>query len=65
MLTERADRVLTSSTWGIPVFLGIMAVIFFLTFTVGDWIKGGFEEVIDWISGARRRCWPRRGPAMR
>lgn len=51
MLTERADRVLTSSTWGIPVFLGIMAVIFFLTFTVGDWIKGGFEEVIDWISG--------------
>lgn len=51
MLTERADRVLTSNVWGIPVFLAIMAVIFFLTFTVGDWIKGGFEEAIDWISG--------------
>ena len=50
-LTERADRILTDSVWGIPVFLGIMAVIFFLTFTVGDWIKGWFEEAIDAISG--------------
>lgn len=51
-LTERADRVLTSSVWGIPVFLAVMAVIFFLTFTVGDWVKGGFESVIDGISSA-------------
>ena len=51
MLTENADRVLTSTLWSIPIFLGIMAVIFFLTFTVGDWIKGYFEAAIDWISG--------------
>ena len=43
MLTERADRLLTSKVWGIPVFLGIMAVTFFLTFTVGDWLKGSLE----------------------
>lgn len=50
-LTESADKLLTNKIWGIPVFLGIMAVTFFLTFTVGDWIKGYFELGIDWISG--------------
>ena len=49
-LTERADRLLTDKVWGIPVFLGIMAVIFFLTFTVGDWLKGYLELAIGWLS---------------
>lgn len=52
MFTERVDKVLTSKIWGIPVFLGIMAVVFFLTFTVGDFIKGYFEIGIDLISNA-------------
>lgn len=50
-LTERVDRALTHKIFGIPIFLGIMAVVFFLTFAVGDWIKGYFETAIDWISG--------------
>lgn len=50
MFTERTDRILVSRVWGIPVFLGLMAVIFFLTFTVGDWIKGFLESGIDWFS---------------
>ena len=50
ILTERADRLLTSKVWGIPVFLGIMAVTFFLTFTVGDWLKGYLEIAIGWLS---------------
>lgn len=52
MFTERVDKVLTSKIWGIPVFLGIMAVVFFLTFIVGDFIKGYFELGIDFISNA-------------
>lgn len=51
LLTERADKLLTSKVWSIPIFLGIMAVTFFLTFTIGDWIKGYFELGIDWLSG--------------
>ena len=51
-LTESADRLLTSKIWGIPVFLGIMALTFFLTFTVGDWLKGWLELGIDALSGA-------------
>ena len=52
VLTERADAVLTSRVWGIPVFLLIMAFTFFLTFTVGDWLKGWLELGIDALSGA-------------
>ena len=51
LLTERADKLLTSKVWSIPIFLVIMAVTFFLTFTIGDWIKGYFELGIDWLSG--------------
>ena len=50
VFTEHVDRVLTHRIWGIPVFLGIMAITFFLTFTVGDWIKGFFELGIGWLS---------------
>lgn len=48
--TEKVDLALTHRIWGIPIFLGIMAVVFFLTFAVGDWLKGYFELGIDWIS---------------
>ena len=47
--TERVDHALTHRIFGIPIFLGIMAVVFFLTFAVGDWIKGYFETAIDWL----------------
>lgn len=50
-LTESVDSALTHKVWGIPIFLGVMALVFFLTFTVGDWIKGYFEMGIDWLSG--------------
>ena len=33
-LTEKVDRALTHRVWGIPIFLGIMAVVLFLTFTI-------------------------------
>ena len=54
VFTEKIDRVLTHRIWGIPVFLGIMALVFFLTFFVGDWIKGFFELGIGWLSDAAK-----------
>lgn len=48
--TEQADRILTHPVWGLPIFLGIMALVFFLTFTVGDFLKGYFELLIEWAS---------------
>lgn len=50
-LTDKADKVLTHSFWGIPVFFGIMAMVFFLTFMVGDFLKGYFEQALEMLSG--------------
>ena len=50
--TDRIDQYLTHPVWGIPIFLGIMAVVFFLTFTVGDFLKGYFEIGLEYFSGA-------------
>lgn len=50
--TDRADRILTHPIWGVPVFLCIMAFVFFLTFTIGDWLKGYFESFLEVFSGS-------------
>ena len=49
-VTDKADRILTHPIWGIPVFLLIMCLVFFLTFTVGDALKGVFEEALSIFS---------------
>ena len=50
--TDKIDRVLTHPVWGMPIFLGIMAIVFLLTFTVGDAIAGGFELLLGYFSSA-------------
>ena len=50
--TDKVDRVLTHPVWGMPIFFCIMAVVFFLTFAVGDFLKGYFEIALDWFSSA-------------
>lgn len=49
--TDRIDRVLTHPIFGVPIFLGIMALVFLLTFTLGDQLSGIFEIVLEWFSG--------------
>ena len=49
-LTDKADQYLCHPIWGIPIFLGIMALVFFLTFTVGDFLKGYFQQGLDILS---------------
>ena len=48
--TDRADALLTHPVWGVPVFLCIMALVFFLTFAIGDWLKGYFEDFLEVFS---------------
>ncbi|BCN32245.1 ferrous iron transport protein B [Anaeromicropila herbilytica] len=48
--TDAVDKLLTNRYLGLPMFLGIMAIVFFLTFTVGDLLKGVFEYGIGWFS---------------
>ena len=49
-LTDKVDKFLTHRIGSIPIFLLVMACVFFLTFTVGDWLKGYFEILIEVIS---------------
>ncbi len=48
--TDRIDHYLTHRWFGLPIFFGIMALVFFLTFTVGDWLKGYFEIALEHFS---------------
>ncbi len=51
-LTDKLDRAFTHRIWGIPIFLGIMAAVFFLTFFIGDLIKSLLELGIGALSDA-------------
>ncbi|MBD5396411.1 MAG: ferrous iron transport protein B [Lachnospiraceae bacterium] len=49
--TDKIDKWLTHPIWGVPIFLCIMGFVFFLTFTIGDWLKGYFEAFLEVFSG--------------
>lgn len=48
--TDRIDRYLTGKWLGLPIFLVIMALVFFFTFTIGDFLKGYFEIGLESLS---------------
>ncbi len=65
-LSDRVDRVLVHRTLGLPVFLGLMYGVFWLTFSLGDlpmgWIEEGFTALGALLAGA----WPAdAAPALR
>ena len=46
-VSDKVDRVLTDRRFAIPIFIGIMALVFLLTFgTVGAWLQNGMEWII-------------------
>jgi len=52
--TDKIDSLFTHRFLGLPIFLGIMALVFFLTFSVGDSLKGAFEIFLTWFSSSTR-----------
>ncbi len=57
-MSDRIDAVATHRALGLPIFLGLMYLVFQLTFTLGgppmEWIEGGFA----WLGGAIGGLWP-------
>lgn len=49
--TNRIDHILTHRIYGIPVFLGLLWLIFGLTFTLGKYPTGWIESGISMLSG--------------
>ena len=48
--TDKVDKLLTNEWLGLPMFLCIMGIVFFMTFTVGDLLKGAFEQGLGLLS---------------
>jgi len=46
-LTARLDRVLTHPVWGTLALLGVLAVVFWLTYAIGTPLQGGMEDLIQ------------------
>ena len=50
--SQKIDRILTGKYTAIPVFIGIMALVFYLTFmVVGAWLQGLLAMGIEWLTG--------------
>lgn len=51
--SSKIDRILTGKYTAIPCFIGIMGLVFFLTFhVIGAWLQGILEMLIEWLTGA-------------
>jgi ferrous iron transport protein B len=57
-ISDLVDKVLLNRALGLPIFLGLMYLVFWLTFKAGDpfmgWIESGFGLLGDFITG----FWP-------
>lgn len=52
VMTDRIDHILTRPVFGIPVLLMVMAVVFFLTYSIGiplqNWLDGLISQFARW-----------------
>jgi ferrous iron transport protein B len=57
-ISDRIDSIVTNRVLGIPVFLGLMYLVFQLTFALGDPPMGWIEGSFGWLGGAVEGWWP-------
>jgi len=57
-ISEAIDSVVAHRIFGIPLFLGLMYVVFYLTFTVGDPFMGWIETGFGWLGDFISAWWP-------
>ena len=57
-LSDRIDSVLTHSILGVPIFLGMMYLVFYLTFTLGEVPTEWLQRLFGWSGDALSSFWP-------
>ena len=57
--SDRIDAFVLHRALGLPVFLGLMYLVFKLTFALGDAPMGWIEEGFAWLGGQTGMLWPR------
>ena len=57
-ISDRIDAVMTNRVLGLPVFLAMMYLVFYLTFTIGDPPMDWIEEFFGWLGSSVDTLWP-------
>jgi ferrous iron transport protein B len=57
-ISDRIDQVVTSRVLGIPIFLGLMYLVFKLTFTLSEPMMGWIETFFAWVGDGVAGFWP-------
>ena len=57
-LSDRIDEVMIHRVWGLPIFLGMMYLVFWLTFTIGAIPMGWLDIFFGWLGEAVTGLWP-------
>ena len=64
--SDRIDEIVLHRVWGVPIFLGLMYLLFWLTFTVGTPPMEWLDSLFGWIGGVVSANWsPETLPALR
>jgi ferrous iron transport protein B len=56
--SDKIDAVVTNRILGLPIFLILMYLVFFLTFKIGEYPMGWLEQFFDWAGRAIAALWP-------
>ena len=56
-MSDRIDAVVTNRVLGLPIFLGLMYLVFHLTFTLGDPPMGWIEDFFGWLGSEGETWW--------
>lgn len=57
-VSDKIDAVITNRVLGLPIFLGFMYLVFYLTFTLGDPPMGWIESSFGWMGARVGALWP-------
>jgi len=57
-LSDKIDAVVTQPWLGLPIFLGLMYVVFFATFRLGEYPMHGIQHLSHWLAQIVSGLWP-------
>jgi len=56
--SDRVDEIVIHRVWGLPIFLGLMYLVFWLTFTIGSPPMGWLDSLFGWLANTVAGWWP-------